>query len=376
MAIKIRPYKGRTDVFQVDIRIELPSGETIRERKKAPVSSRTGARRWAEARERELFQRGMAPKPDKPKDVPTLSAFEKRYMDGHVKANRQKHSTFTSKESIFKSQLIPHLGSKRLDQITNEDVQKLKASLTHHSRKHTNNVLTVLSTVLKAAVEWNVIDTLPCTIKLVKVAPGEREFFDFDDYERLLEAAQAIDPRTHLLVLLGGSAGLRVGEILALEWPDVDFRRGLLTIQRAEWRGVVDTPKSGRGRRIPMTTRLAEALKAHRHLRGPRVLYRDDGTTVTAKLLKGWLATAEKRAQLPIKGNTHKLRHTFCSHLAMRGAPAKAIQELAGHADLSMTMRYMHLAVGTLDNTIRLLEQPASRLGKIVATTSRRSETT
>ena len=54
----------------------------------------------------------------------------------------------------------------------------------------------------------------------------------------------------------------------------------------------------------------------------------------------------------------HILRHTFCSHLAMRGAPARAIQELAGHADLTTTQRYMHLSPAALDSAIRLLDQP------------------
>ena len=51
-------------------------------------------------------------------------------------------------------------------------------------------------------------------------------------------------------------------------------------------------------------------------------------------------------------------RHTFCSHLAMRGAPIKAIQELAGHRELGMTQRYMHLSPAALDSAIRLLDQP------------------
>ena len=59
-----------------------------------------------------------------------------------------------------------------------------------------------------------------------------------------------------------------------------------------------------------------------------------------------------------VKAGVHILRHTFCSHLAMRGAPARAIQELAGHKDLSMTQRYMHLSPAALDAAIRLLEQP------------------
>jgi len=55
----------------------------------------------------------------------------------------------------------------------------------------------------------------------------------------------------------------------------------------------------------------------------------------------------------------HVLRHTFCSHLAMRGAAPKAIQELAGHTTLTMTMRYMHLAPSALREAISLLDPPA-----------------
>ena len=60
-------------------------------------------------------------------------------------------------------------------------------------------------------------------------------------------------------------------------------------------------------------------------------------------------------------GGVHILRHTFCSHLAMRGAPARAIQELAGHADLTTTQRYMHLSPAAVEASIRLLEQPIPR---------------
>jgi site-specific recombinase XerD len=52
----------------------------------------------------------------------------------------------------------------------------------------------------------------------------------------------------------------------------------------------------------------------------------------------------------------HALRHTFCSHLAMRGAAPKAIQELAGHKSLKVTMRYMHLTQSALRDAIRLLD--------------------
>jgi integrase len=148
------------------------------------------------------------------------------------------------------------------------------------------------------------------------------------------------------------------GEIIALEQTDADHRRGLLTLARSDWCGEIGSPKGGKTRRLPMTKRLAHALSSIRHLRGPRALYQHDGEPVTETTLRSWMERAERAAGFPVTGHIHRLRHTFCSHLAMRGAPAKAIQELAGHADLSTTMRYMHLSPASLNQAIRLLEQP------------------
>jgi len=118
--------------------------------------------------------------------------------------------------------------------------------------------------------------------------------------------------------------------MMALERTNIDFRRRLLTVARSDWKGHVTTPKGNRIRTAPMTVRLATSLHAHRHLRGSRVLCRDDGKPATAKIVRDWLGRAQRRANMKAKG-PHTLRHTFCSHLAMRGAPARAIQELAGH---------------------------------------------
>jgi site-specific recombinase XerD len=63
-----------------------------------------------------------------------------------------------------------------------------------------------------------------------------------------------------------------------------------------------------------------------------------------------------------IDQGVHILRHTFCSHLVMKGAPARAIQELAGHADLSTTQRYMHLSPAATAGAIRLLDGRQSGL--------------
>jgi hypothetical protein len=84
---------------------------------------------------------------------------------------------------------------KRLDAISNERVQRLKLALTDRAPKTVNNVLTVLSTLLKKAVEWGELDRLPCVIKLVPNPKKTMGFHDFDQYERLLTVAQSAMPR-------------------------------------------------------------------------------------------------------------------------------------------------------------------------------------
>jgi site-specific recombinase XerD len=88
---------------------------------------------------------------------------------------------------------------------------------------------------------------------------------------------------------------------------------------------------------------------------GDRVLTLGDGSPVPGHTLRDWVERAQRRAGLEATGNVHILRHTFCSHLAMRGAPAKAIQDLAGHQHLSTTMRYMHLSPSERERAIGLL---------------------
>jgi len=371
MSITIRPY--RRGGWEVDIRVVTPDGtRQLRERKRAPVSSRTAAQRWAEGLERLLFEKLMAP-PDQdnspPKEVPTLRQFASRFIDGHSRANRQKPSGVAAKEMIIRVHLAPVVGDKRLDAIKTEDVQHLKGGLRTKAPKTVNNVLTVLNVLLKKAVEWEVIDRMPCTITLLPVPKTSMSFYDFEEYERLVAAARFISRSTPLIVLLGGEAGLRCGEMIALEWKDVDLEKRQLCVQRSDWNGQVTSPKGGRLRYVPMTLRLAASLREHRHLKGSRVLCQDDGQPLTRQMVQYQVLRASRRAKVPEEG-VHILRHSFCSHLAMRGAPAKAIQELAGHRDLGMTQRYMHLNPAALDSAIRLLDQASGvkNFGDILAT--------
>ena len=359
MSVTIRPF--RSGGWEADIQFRLPDGRRYRERCKAPVSSKTGALRWAQDREKHLLLTGPK-QAKKPKEVPTLEQFASRFIEGYAVANRQKPSGIAAKQTILNVHLLPAFRTRRLDEITNEDIQQLKHSLRERSPKTVNNVLTVLSVLLKKAVEWDVLDRLPCTVRLVRAVKPSMGFYGFDEYERLVEAAKALGPVTHLIVLLGGEAGLRCGEIIGLEWRDVNFENRQLCIQRSEWRGHITAPKGGRIRHVPMTHRLTQALAMFSKSgeRRGRVL-------VHKRLTQDIVGNHVRRAArcAGISGNgVHRLRHTFCSHLAMRGAPARAIQELAGHQNLGTTERYMHLSQSAIEGAIRLLEKTTPEAGR------------
>lgn len=349
--MRIETRAGR---YVADIIVTGPTGK-LRKRAYVPkeITSASGAKRWAETRARHLAYHG-----EEPEEVPapTLREFGPRWIKEYARANGNKPSTIAAKETILRLHLYPMLGSLRLDAIGEAEIQRLKFGLSDLQDKTKACVLSVLATLLRTAERWNEIAKAP-HIDVGRWQQPEMSFYDFEEWEALIDGARRVGPMVHVAILLGGDAGLRRGELVAVEQADV--RGGAVVVCRNEWEGRVGSPKGGQSRRIPLTPRLAEAIDAIRHLRGKRLLWQADGKPVKVTTLQSWLEVACKRAGLPESRNLHKLRHTFCSHLAMRGATPGSIRELAGHADLKTTQRYMHLSPAHLEEAIALLARGA-----------------
>lgn len=353
MTVRLERRYGR---IVADIRTQGPDGRWIRKRACVPssITSESLARRWALNREKFLTANGDA---QPAKEIPTLRDFGPKWLEEYAVANGNKPSTVAAKETILRLHLYPVLGTTRLDAIRDHEIQRLKFALKDLAPKTRACILSVLATLLKTAGKWGRIDKVP-VIDAPKWTQPQMEFYGFEEWGRLIDGAKRAGPMVLAAVLLGGDAGLRRGEIVALEGADIG--KGLLHVVRNDWQGEVGTPKGGKGRRVPLTSRLAQAIEEIRHLRGKRLLWQADGNPVGVPTLQSWLEVACKRAGLPPSRNLHKLRHTFCSHLAMGGVPVTTIKEWAGHASLATTMRYMHLSPSATDAMIGVLETPGS----------------
>lgn len=320
--VRVKEWKKNGKAgWEVDIRVTLPDGTRLRERVKSPVSSPSGSRRWAQQREALLLAQGGRKGEEGCQPVPTLGEFWPRFMEGYARANKEKPNQIATRERIWTKHLEPAFGAMQLDAIGDEEVQRFKGSLRALSPKSVNNILTNVRRCLGVAVEWGALRSMPCRIRQLKTSKPIVEFYEEAEFERLLASAESIDARTHLAVLLGGEAGLRLGEMLGLCWADIDSPRAMLKVQRAvSDDGTLTLPKSGKPRIVLMTERLRAALAAHRHLRGERVFYADDGKPLDKWALK-WMMTAPSAARrtCALAGGS-----TSCGTRSARGSPRGA----------------------------------------------------
>ncbi len=351
----------RTGKWQFQKLIRFPDGSSKRIFGRPTRNTRAEAETTERGRIDQVMKdwhaRQYAPDGCQKAEVPTVSEFWPEFMETYV-ANNNKPSEADTKAIIYRVHIEPEFADTRLDDFGRRKVEAFKAKLRKKDlgHKRINNVLSVLGKLLSYAEEIELIDQA-AAMHLLKVEPQKFRFLDFHEYEALLRAADE-EPEWRLAVLLAGSAGLRLGEIMALQWSDREKSVKKMTIHQSIYKGELGATKGWNLRTIPLTPRLDVAFRECRHLRGKFVICNADGSAKKVTEMRAALPRLCKRAGLD-PCSWHPLRHTFCSHLAMRGAPAKVIQELAGHSDLKTTLKYMHLASGAKEQAIGLLDLPA-----------------
>ncbi|WP_286265308.1 site-specific integrase [Thalassotalea atypica] len=231
-----------------------------------------------------------------------------------------------------------------------------------------NRQITQLQGCLSRAVEWGVIESHDLSkVKALQVDNSKVRYLDSLEEKRLKKALRDRDneikvQRTsanefrqsrnyelltdlnqyefadHLepVVLIAMNTGMRKGEILSLEWEQVDFGNRIITV-------VSDKAKSGKTRHIPMNNIAYNALANWKELSGKKgYVFKGENNTHLLDVKKGWDSLLERA--LITNFRFHDLRHHFASKLVMASVDLNTVRELLGHKDLTMTLRYAHLA--------------------------------
>jgi len=277
----------------------------------------------------------------------TFRKFAELWLTSYAKI-KTKPSTLRSYQSIINNHLIPNFGDFLLTDITAGMLQRYVAKrLEKVKPKTVVNELVPLKEMLKHAVRWGYLKVNPA--EHVERPRIEKEEIQIPTPEEIRLFLDNVTPKYRPFFLTAILTGMRRGELLGLQWGDIDWSHSQIYVRRSLWKGQFVTPKSKRSiRRIDMSPTLVRELKKHK-LACPvseldLVFCNSKGKPLEPdNLVKRQFLPALRRAKLR-RMRFHDLRHTNVALRIEQGQNIKYIQNQLGHASIQTTLdRYGHL---------------------------------
>lgn len=295
---------------------------------------------------------------------PTLKELAKLWL-----AEPQEWRQSTRENYIFnlEKHVYPKLGKRSIDDLSRKDLKSffnelIKSGMAPNSvaviRAPINGVL--MFAVDEEIIEFNPLQNLPRKSRkpIIRINP-----LDDQQAEALLIQAQTFKGGWYPVLLCALRTGIRVGEMQALKWADVDFKARVINIVQSFWRGHFNKPKNGRTRRVDITPHLAEILKSHKTdqkkaaLKGgyrfsKYVFANPVGNMLNRETYRKALNRALKGAGLE-KIRIHDLRHTYATIRLLRGHNIGDVSYQLGHSSIKITFdTYGHWIPGKFKNEV------------------------
>jgi integrase len=339
-------------ILIVDFRFRDKDGRERRYRRDASVQGRTAALAEAQRLMRLAAERGTMEAEAAPLTL-------EQFVSGDFKKlvlPRFKPSTREGYEGLLHGRqhgLIALLGDKRLDTLGVADVRAVEANaLARKARPR--YAIVCLHTVLRSAVELGWLSHVP---RLPKLPPRSNKLPSAPPLVVVEQLLTESGGGLHVAVALAALAGLRCGEVRALEVGDVDLDARRLYVRRALSAEELADPKGLDERVVPLGPRLVAILERAMGSRRPneRIVLSARGRPLTENRLGDAWRRLQARLGIEPRWHYHQLRHFFATALVRGGAHIETVRRLLGHKDLGPTSRYLHATGGDLVAAIAML---------------------
>jgi integrase len=264
--------------------------------------------------------------------IPSFEAFADRY-EKLVSVHKRGRAV----ERYYIRMFVAHFRNKKISEFTAEEAERFKTIRSRQVKPATvNREMTVLRHMFAKAVEWKLLSANPLRgVRSLNVPIHMERILEADEEIRLLAACDRVRSRfLRPAVIIALNTGMRRGELLSLEWEQIDLLHRRIRILNAK------TNSSKRS--IPMNSTVYVLLCQLALNKKSNLVFPSNRKVGERFLdLKKGFKRAVQLAGLP-KIRFHDLRHTFATRLVQAGVDIITVQHLLGHARISMTARYAH----------------------------------
>ena len=303
----------------------------------------------------------------------------KEWLENYVKGSL-KQRTYTRYAEIVCGHIIPTLGEYNIEEITPLKLQRYTRELLQKGNKRTgkglsansvNGIITVVQTSLKTAFKLGIVkEYAGDRIRRPKVQEKQVTCFTKQEQRAIeQEIFRRNNPKLYGIII-SLYTGIRIGELLALTWADIDMLRGVLTVNKTCYEGrdktgkyvrITEIPKTNSSiREVPIPKQLLMLMKAWKKKSHSKYVVSNGEKGVS---LRGYQRIFERllnKIKIAHKG-FHALRHTFATRALECGMDVKTLSEILGHKNTNITLnRYVH-------SLIEHKREMMNRVGRLIS---------